>query len=678
MKISLLKAAALALLLATVALPSGAVVERLDVRDRVLVAGGRSFGLAGAYERVRGKAWFAVEVDNPANAAIVDLDRATADRGWVRFAADVVVLRPVLAERGNGIVLLEVPNRGGKAMVRFFDEGAMSSLDPVSEADLGDGFLLEQGFTLVWVGWQWDVPEREGLVRLFPARATGVEGLVRSDHVFDRPARVLELGNRDHLAFPVSNPDDSRNVLTVRDSRLGERRVIDRDRWRFARLGDDGETVLDRRAILFDEEFVAGAIYEAVYVARDPAIAGLGLAAVRDLVAHLKYDGERRIDRAIGFGISQSGRFLRHFLYQGFNRDERGRKVFDAVWAHVAGGGRGSFNHRFAQASRDAHGYSAFFYPTDLFPFSGVPQTDPETGIIEGLFDRLDPEDPPRVVQTNSGYEYWGRAAGLIHSSIDGIQDLEEPGFSRSWSFTGMQHFTDAFPPQAAGTRYPANPSVIRWGMRALLVAVAAWVGEGEEPPASRYPRIDDGELVPADDLVFPPIPGVALPKKAHEAYRVDYGPRFDRGIIDIEPPRLGKAFPVLVPRVDEDGNPVGGLRMPEIAVPVATYTPWNLRAEEIGAAGEIADFRGGFFPFANDRAAAQRAGDPRRPLLERYSGRADYLSQYLERALALVEEGFLLAADLPSVIAHGEALWNLVSGTAQKEKGPTPEGAGP
>lgn len=640
-----------------------AVVERFDVEERALVAEGRSFGLAGPYERLKGRAWFALNVNDPANSQIVDLALAGGESGWVRFAADVFILRPIEARRGNRSLLMEVPNRGGKAMLRFFNEGAASSLDPLSSLDIGDGFLLERGFTLAWVGWQWDVPERPNLLRLFPVRVPDVVGLVRADHVFDRPSSVLELGNRDHRAYLVDDPGDPRNVLTVRAERLGERQVIDRSKWRFARLDKEGRSLPDRGAILYEEGFVPGLIYEGVYVARSPTVSGLGLAAVRDLVAYLKYDSERPLDRSVGFGISQSGRFLRHFLYQGFNRDERGRKVFDTVWSHVAGGGRGSFNHRFAQASRDAHAFSAFFYPTDLFPFSGESQTDPETGLSAGLFDQLDLEDPPRVVQTNTGYEYWGRAAALIHSSIDGRMDLVPESYSRIWSFTGMQHFTDAFPPRPSGTRYLANPSVIGWGMRALLVAVERWTAEGTVPPASRYPRIDRGELVQPSALSFPGIPGISVPRQPHVAYRVDYGPRFESaGIIDIEPPRLGREFPALVPQVDRDGNPIGGLRMPEIAVPVATYTPWNLRSDEIGGGDNLADFRGSFLPFPPTRSAATAVADPRVSLEERYPSRSEYLARYLESALTLVEEGFLLASDLPAVIDHGERLWSWVT----------------
>ena len=662
-----LSASAAALLSA----PAGAEVERIEITVREDVAGGQAFGLAGPYEKLAGTVLFAVDPDHATNRRIVDLDRAPRDDdGRVRFSADLYMLRPVDPGRGNGALFLEVPNRGGKAIVRYFHRGAGRSRDPVTDDAVGDGFLLHRGFTLVWVGWQWDVPDNPELLRLHPAFAAAdptLEGLVRADHVFPEDAQVFALGNRNHRAYPVADPGDPRNVLTVRDTRLGERRVIRRKRWRFARL-EDGRVVADPRSIYYRKGFKAGRIYEAVYVAREPAVVGLGLAAVRDLVSFLKHDeaSPAPVDRALGMGISQTGRFLRHFLYQGFNRDAAGRRVFDGLLVHTAGAGRGSFNHRFGQPSRDAHPFSAFFYPTDIFPFTGEVQKDPVSGLEDGLFRVLREagEDAlPKIFFTNSGYEYWGRAAALIHASVDGGSDSPLAGDERIYHFASTQHFVDRFPPERRDTRYRANSASFFWALRALLVALDAWVEVGTEPPVSRHPRLADGTLVPLRELAFPAVPGVEVPRQAHEAYRVDYGPRFrSQGIVDRQPPAIGRAFPVLVAQVDADGNELGGLRLPEVAVPLATYTPWNWRSAEIGSPGELADFRGSFFPFAATRVARQAGADPRPSLEERYGSREAYLGGYAEAAVALVRERYLLAEDVPEMLEHAARLWQEVT----------------
>lgn len=664
--------AGLAACLLAVAVPATAEVVGLEIERREPVAGGRAWGLAGPYEKLAGTVRYAVDPEDPANARIVDLDLApTGDDGRIHFRGEFYLLKPVDPEKGNGALFLEVPNRGGKAIVRYFDRGAARTYDPSAAEDFGDGFLLARGFTLAWVGWQWDVPpERDELLKLEPVRAEAeepIEGLVRADHVFPEAATVLELGHRGHTAYPVADREDPRNVLTVRDERLGERRPIPRDAWRFDPAGT---------AIEYPAGFEPGRIYEVVYAARDPVVAGLGLAAVRDFVSYLRYSpaSPAPVERTLGMGISQTGRFLRQFLWQGFNLDEAGRPAFDGLLVHTAGAGRGSFNHRFGQPSRDAHPFSAFFYPTDVFPFTGAAQTDPVSGRTDGLLETLREEDAvPRIYFTNTGYEYWGRAASLVHTTVDGGGDVEPLPSVRIYHLAGAQHFVDRFPPERAGTRYPANPADFLWSLRALLVALDAWVADGVEPPPSRYPMLRPGNggeptLVAPEELAFPEIPygggTVKAPRRPHEAYRMDYGPRFwDQGIVTRQPPAVGEPFPVRVPRVGPDGNPLAGLRLPEVAVPLATYTPWNRRSEEIGAPDELADFRGAFLPLPVTAEERRATGDPRLSVEERYGNRDAYLGRYATCAARLARERYLLDEDLPELLERAEALWELVVG---------------
>jgi hypothetical protein len=650
-------------------------VVRVEVVSREDILNGREFGRYGPYEKIVGRVYFVFDPANPMNARIVDLDKAPRNAaGLVEAWADFVVLRPKRGRPDGGVALLEVSNRGGKASLSYFN-GAARSLDPVDPDHFGDGLLMRLGLTVIWVGWQHDVPVREGLLRLnVPvARAEDgqpLQGLVRADWVVDQPTRTLHIGHRDHVAYPVIDPRHLDNVLTVRDGRLAPRRVVPRDDWRFAR--EAGDTVADDLLHVYMESgFQAGKIYELVYRAQDPKVVGLGLAAVRDMISYAKYDPSSPfpVRQGIAIGISQTGRFLRHFLYQGFNTDEQGRKAFDGLMVHTAGAGRGSFNHRFAQPSRDAHRYSAFFYPTDIFPFSSRTQTDPVTGATDGLLaHQHDDANLPYVFYTNAGYEYWGRAAGLVTTSVDGQRDIELFPNERFYHLASGQHYVGRFPPPDQSSllgshAYRGNPLDFLVTMRALLTRMVEWVRDGAEPPPSAYPRIDAGTLVRLDEVNSPAVPGVSLPSVAHEAYRADYGPRWSEGIIDYQPPKLGPAFPTLVPQVDLFGNELGGVESVEILAPLATYTPWSLRASYPGGTEEMTDFLGTYIPLPETESQRQAASDSRPSIESLYSGKQEYLELAERAARSLVERGTLLEEDVPRVVRRASDHWDWVMG---------------
>lgn len=486
------------------------------------MAGGRSFGPAGPYELIEGRILFAVDPANRYNARIVDLDRAPRNpalkvEAWADFAA----LRPKLGPQ-DGVALFEVSNRGLKYLASLFDFGTMAA-HPATAEDLGDGLLLRLGL---------EAPTAT------EANGSPLTGLVRADWVIPAPVRSLGLAHGSHLAYPVLDPAGSDNVLTVRSGRYASRHVVPRAEWRFAREVN-GAPVDHPRSIYREQGFEPGKIYELVYRSSNPKVAGLGLAVIRDAMSNAKYDRESPFPakHAIGVGVSQTGRLLRHFLYQGFNTDERGRKVFDGLLIHVAGAGRGSFNHRFAQPSRDGHRFDAFFYPTDLFPFASTTDTDPVTGMSDGLYaHQFDPANLPKVFQTNTGYEYWGRAASAIHTTAAGARDIVIPPNERIYHLAGGQHVPGPFPPPETarhpGSRaYRSEPLDYRLPGRALLVSLVDWVQKGVEPPASAYPRIDRGDLVTLGALRLPNIPDLGRPTVVHQADRLDFGPRWEQGI---------------------------------------------------------------------------------------------------------------------------------------------------
>jgi hypothetical protein len=592
----------------------------------------RSDAPEGNYEQIVGKIYFAVDPKLPANRIIVDIDKAPRNaQGMVEFSSDLFVLKP--KNNANGTALLEISNRGGRGMVNMFD--------------VGDQLLFNSGYTLVWVGWEFDVPDRTHM-KLYAPVLEGITGPVRSEILVDKKTTTAGLADRAQIPYAVA--DQATATMTVRDQPNGPRTTIPRDQWHFN---------ADATGVEYPAGFEAGRIYDVVYTGKNPAVVGLGPAAIRDYISYMKQHGEAK--RAIGFGTSQSGRFLRKFLYDGFNADEQGKKVFDGLWAHVAGAGKGSFNHRFAQPSRDGHTWMNFDYPTDLFPFTDEPETD--AGITDAVLARAKKDNVvPKIFYTNGSYEYWGRNASLIHTSPDGKKDAPLPASTRIYYLAGTQHGANARPVKTVTQNTP-NPADYRFAMRALLVAMNSWITENAAPPDSKYPRVDKDQLVSPAALNFPKIPGVSVPKNPNYAWRLDFGPDFrTKGIVAFEPPKVSGMFPTMVPQVDSDGNETAGIRLPELAAPLATYTGWNLRDPKIGAPESIQSMVGSFIPFPKTKAERVASHDPRPSIEERYKDREDYLMKVESAAKPLVLQKLLLDQDVSKIKEKASEKWDMVA----------------
>ncbi|HEX7681627.1 MAG TPA: alpha/beta hydrolase domain-containing protein [Thermoanaerobaculia bacterium] len=628
-----MRLSAFCLLLSTLATTALARVDHFDVTSRTDYVGGKSFGLAGAYERIQGRAYFVVDPANAHDRVIVDLDKAPRNaKGEVEFSADVDLLVP--KKGGNGTLFIDVPNRGGRFFIR--DQNT-------------DEYYLRQGYTLGEVGWQFDVRADPKLLRLYAPVARGITGRVRSDFIvvektLDHPLGHVIVGTIGGTSYPVADINAGDAVLTERDAPLAQRKTIDRKRWRFS----------DDHTIHFDDGFVPGRIYEVIYTAKDPAVVGCGLAAVRDFAAYAKHDPQAIVHaaRAYAMGISQTGRFLRHLVWQGFNADEEGRQVFDALLVYVAGAGRGSFNHRFAQPSRDAQPLSPLFYPTDVFPFTDNPATDPRTGVTAGLLDRARAEHVvPKIFYVNTAYEYWSRGGSLIHTTPDGKSDAEIPAEVRIYFVAGAAHIGGAYPPahneerSLLGQQFD-NPMRIEQLRHGFAAALDAWARAAIAPPDSRYPRISLGTLVPVSGLALKSIHGVDLPRYNYEVYRTDLGADWSRGITT-EPPRVDGVYPSLVPQIDSDGIDIAGVHLPEIAVPLATYTGWNLRDPKIGFPDSRASFVGSYIPW------------PKAEIIDRYHNRDEYLGRFTSAALDRIHDCFLVADDLPLILGRVSAEWD-------------------
>ena len=642
---------------------------RVEVTSRTDVLNGQAFGAAGAYERIVGRVYFSVSVTNPHNRRIVDLDKAANLKdGEVEFSSDFVAVRPKDASKGNGSLLQEVPNRGRARIIGIVDGGSWDLAN-----DAGDAWLLRNGYTVVSLGWQWDAVGQDALRFLAPvAKENGktITGLLRGDLM---PSRIMDEIPLGHLIigeiggseYPVAAPDDSRNVLTVRASRSAPRTVIRRSDWQFAHTVD-GKLMASDRHIHLNGGFQPGKIYEYVYVVADPVVAGLSFAAVRDFASYAKHGGDpvAPAARVYGEGISQNGRFLRDFLYRGFNADEEGRIALDGILAHVAGAGRGSFNYRFAQPSRDAQPTSSVFFPTDIFPFTDQPEIDPVTEERGGLLDRATAERVvPKIFFSNTSYEYWGRAAALIHITADGKRDATISPDVRIYHFTGLQHFSGPFPPvKGKGDllgQQPQSPLPIRYFWRAMITNLDAWVRNNTLPPESSYPKIAEETLVPIEKYAFPAIPGVNIAHDANEALRIDFGPNWRDGILSVQPPRVGQPFPVLVPQVDTDGNERDGVRLPEISVPLGTYASWNLRDPSIGAPDQRVSFEASYLPFPKTAADREKTHDPRRSIAERYASREDYLERYRRALDELIKQRWIPEGDREVLLHRAEQEWD-------------------
>ena len=646
-------------------------VTALDVTSRSLVLDGRPFGTGGPYEKLAGTLRLAVDPAHPVHAPVCDLGRAPRNaQGRVEFAADFSLLRPVEAGRGNGSLLLDVPNRGRKVALGMFNS-AVRVPDPTTPEDFGNGFLMRHGYTVAWVGWQLDVPRRDGLMAMDVPRAQGVSGLVRCEFRPNAPAAVLPLADRYHVPYPAAELDDPAARLTVREHGGAPASAVPRGAWRFARR-QGGRLVPDASHAYLDGGFRPGQIYDLVYRAVDPPLVGLGFLAVRDTAAFLRWAPAAAgnpcagaLERAYVFGVSQSGRFLRHLLYLGLDEDEQGRLAFDAVVPHVAGGRRGEFNMRFGQASLNAQEAIG-----SLFPFTDAAQTDPVTGQRDGLLGRLEARGRrPRILAINTSAEYWRGDASLVHTDVEGRHDVAPAAGGRLYLFAGTQHTPGALPPPPAdpntGGRGIHPFSVVDYAplLRAALINLDRWVREGVEPPPSAVPRLDDGSAVTPDSVVsrIRGIPGAHVPDRVTRVARLDFGPDAARGVIDELPPKVGAHFPVFVPAVDADGNETPGIRPVELAVPLATFLGWNPRHPEQGAPGDLMSMMGSTLPFARTRAERERRGDPRPSIEERYASREAYLAAARGAAESLVALRHALAEDVDAMVARAGELWDLI-----------------
>jgi Alpha/beta hydrolase domain len=694
------------------------MITRFVIQRREIFAGGREFPITGAYEKLVGKVHGEVDPKNRLNKVIVNLDKAPRNRpGRVEYWSDFCILKPLDLARGNGKIFYDAPNRGGKRIVAFLNDAPQSN-DPSAIEDAGNGFLMRQGYTIVWCGWQGDLmPQENWLVMGVPTATNHEEAIVRRVRteivVEEKGIKSQPLSGDERVkSYVAASRDKSKASLTVREKSYGRRIPIPSAEWEFASCVTDPQTGKETikpstNELYLRTGFKPGHIYEFIYPAKNPLVLGLGFAAVRDLVSFLRYEmkdargkpnplataketlpltrsrfdspslsflprhggtslffsprlgGRQRggpataISHAYAWGRSQSGRFLRDFVYHGFNEDESHRQVFDAIAPHVAGGGRLFLNYEFARPVTSSQQHTNQLEP-ELFPHAYNILKDAQTGRRDGILKR--PKTDPYVFHTQTSTEYWQKRGCLAHTDGKG-HDITPPERVRIYVIASAQHNSPfGSEPVKDGTQQPVNPLPAGDVLRALMVALDLWVTQKIPPPPSQHPRVGDGTLVPpgSQSTGFPKIPGVPFAGLHNPQLFLDYGRNILRGRMNVHPPRqIGNgSYTILVPKVDRDGNDLAGIRLPAVQVPIGTYTGWNLQPRGL-AEDELSGLLGSYIPFSKTKAERRKRGDPRLSLRERYRDKADFLQQVTRTARILVDQRFLLSEDAERIIAE-------------------------
>jgi len=635
-----------------------AKVTKVEITSRKVLSNSMQNSRYGPYEVMKGKIYLEVNPDNPANEQTVDLKLAERNpSGNVEFSTEFELHKPVKAEFGNHRLIYFVNNRGNKLAEWHFNHMA------------GKNWLYSQGWSYLWCGWNCDVIDSDKKLNIKVPIVTNhgktIKGKIYSELISysDQLVYNLPVVWGGSLAYPPDPKEKSNASLTMRRYRWEKPVKIPREKWSFGRF-QDGKIMPDQNVIYLKDGFKPGWLYDLVYIGKDPKVTGLGLAAIRDVVSFFKYEKaddyhfpnplSGDIDRAYAWGHSQSARLLNHFVYQNFNGDEKNKIVFDGIIANCAGGGKGLFNSRFAQPTRHGSHLEDNLYPIDFFPFATVKQTDPVAGKQADAFEKARKSGfLPKMMFVNSSTDYWTRAASLLHTDVEGKEDIAIDPNVRIYSVAGIAH----------------TESRIGIIGRALLTALDEWASYGIKPPKSQIPKISEGTLVDFETWRknFPDIPGVIFPKSFYHPYRLDLGATWDtEGIAGNVPPQIGPRYVCLVPQVDQDGNEIAGIRFPEISVPLATFTGWSQRNPSFSLT--LRRNSGRVWPLPWTTEERNKTNDPRKSILERYPTKAEYLSEAIKSVLNLKRQRLILDEDVTMLLkeAAEQDYWPVIGNETQ------------
>lgn len=690
---SLTRVAAAVVGLATtlIAIPSSAEMVRLDITTRKVIAGGMAFGDTGAYERLTGTAYFEVDPRDPLNAQVFDIDKAPKNgRKMVQFSADAVILKPVDMKKANGALFFEVNNRGNKVMLQMLNDtppGTNGNL-PTTPAEFGNGFMMKQGYVLAWVGWGADIaPGNNRLTVNFPIAMQGGQPITERilTEYSDR-----NFGGLTPLSLPLSGGTAFKSYESVStnkgvaqaelrrrpsdsprpsDPGIPAGDLVPDSQWSFADCTAGLPGTPSPTNICLAGGFQNNMVYELRYRATKSPVMGLGYITSRDFVSFLRHANRddtgrpnpvKGLHKALCIGISSSGMYYRDYLYQGFNEDERGRRVCDGMQIHIPGVQKLFLNYRFAQPNPFSQQHRERYVPDTNFPRRYQRENDPLTGKADGVMNH--PETDPKLFHTDTSTEYWQFRSSLVDTDDQGTTDLRHPNNVRRFLFSSTQHYPTkgAVPNFGTGNRMceqltnVTHPGVYE---RALVVALDEWVRYNRIPPRNRVPTIGDSTLVPPQQVTFPAIPGVTFLGLYNASGDRNFGPRVqgNRGVIDNLIPTVMTRHRNLVPQVDAFGNDLAGIRHPFVEAPIATLTGWNTRRTEF-TGGDLCDLSGMTVPLRRTADERIAAGDPRPSLQELYGSHQGYVQAVTRAANRLERQGLMLREDVEKTIAEADA----------------------
>jgi hypothetical protein len=662
-----------ALVATGLAAQASAEVVSVEIKEQRPWISGRAFK-AGEYELLSGIVHYEVDPFAKSSQGITDIRLAPRNaRGRVEFKGPFMVLRPLDPTRSNGATIFEVANRGSTQMQGVLIEADTFALLANETREVSRPALFDMGYTFAWAGWQGNLKADEFGLEVPTAP---VSGLVRSTTFLGYTSNGLDGGRLLEVPACATNPVDPAAVLRVHQSFDDPGTVVPRSDWSFSRREKPGAVVPDPCAVLLAKPLAKPALVSVTFQGGPPQVMGLGQAAVRDFVVHLRRSdkasplnarpGDAR--RIIAYGYSQSARFLRDFIYRGFNADESGRPVFDGVLDTASGAGRGSFNHRYAMPGSAGNSVGSALRAVDLYPFADVPTPDLGRGRREGQLDQARRDKvQPRIFHILNSSEYWARAGSLLQTTTDGRRALPEASGTRIYAFAGTAHGPrrhTLFLEKAMRADYPYNDNQdLFLAMPALLVLMDRWLAEGTVPPPSRAPVLGT-TLVPPSELKFPRIPNVEVPQAPPPVWQMSLGPDYAAGGIIAEPPRLGSRYSLLVPQVDEDGNELGSWRGLATSVPLGTYTAWNYQDRRLlEGFGMLSGLQGAFIPFPTSKAQREKSGDPRLSVGERYGGIDGYMTAVESAIVRQISAGFLLPEERDRARSAMRNNWDRVSG---------------
>ena len=663
--------------------------------------GGASFGSVGQYELIQGTFTGEVDPSNPQDAVIVGLRNAPRNaKGLVTYSADFQIFRPIKLSHGNHRVIFDLPNRGGATALSTYNNGtgndrSWCTAGLPAKFTLGNGFLMNEGFTVVDTAWDITVTPSGSSTSpsfgvSFPV-ATHRDGAVITGPATEEfDIDFTATAATEPLHYAAASADQSKATLTVRENYGDTPLVIPSSGWAYT---DSTWTAIKlTNGLVFGGPgtYSPTALYEFTYIAKNPLVAGLGFASLRDFATFLraaKTDDSGVANPLAGdvqaiytTCVSQPCRTTHDFLLLGFNQQEfpraRGRDdwgdehssrrehpmVFDGMINWIGGGDGIYMNYRFAQPTRTSRQHIARWYPEFQFPWANQASYDPATGQYRGRLDACSRTDTcPKIFELNSENEYYAKGGSMLTTDTEGHDlDLRETPNVRYYQLASVPHGAGT----AAGIcRQPQNPLNASTTLRALTNDMDEWVTSGAQPPSNRVPTRTSGTLVPSlpqAGMGFPNIPGVFYNGIMHTGDLFDFGPRFHEGILDVQPPvLLGTPYRVLVPKTDADGNDIAGIRLPDVSVPLATYTGYAYRAPVAGDPVPMVDgcdASGQRIPFLETRAERITAGDPRLSIQERYPDHATYVNRVTAAAQQLQAERLMLEMDVQAYITAAQS----------------------